>query len=216
VLRYRLDHLDVAADRRAAAQRLLDLVGSEGIAALGGPASTVHVSTVDADGCACAVTASSGYGSGVMTPGTGLWLNNCLGEPELNRRGMYSLPPGERLASNMAPTVGRTAGGGVLAIGSPGADRICPGRRTHAARPRCTSVASARPCAAPTGRCPPRPTPGARAAPRPRRIPPPHPSDHARMHDDTPYSPGNVHDHDRGGPRHQAPSSKPRPAPGSS
>jgi gamma-glutamyltranspeptidase/glutathione hydrolase len=124
VLRYRLEHLDVATDLRAAAQRLLDLVGSEGIAGLGGAASTVHVSAVDADGVACAVTSSAGYGSGVMTPGTGLWLNNCLGEPELNRRGMYALPPGERLASNMAPTVGRTAGGGVLAIGSPGADRI--------------------------------------------------------------------------------------------
>ncbi|MDP9240963.1 MAG: gamma-glutamyltransferase, partial [Actinomycetota bacterium] len=90
VLRYRLDHLDVATDRQAAAQRLLDLVGAEGIAGLGGPASTVHVSAVDAEGWACAVTASAGYGSGVMTPGTGLWLNNCLGEPELNRRGIHA------------------------------------------------------------------------------------------------------------------------------
>ena len=32
--------------------------------------------------------------------------------------------PGTRLASNMAPTTGRTADGRVLAIGSPGADRI--------------------------------------------------------------------------------------------
>jgi len=59
-----------------------------------------------------------------MTPGTGLWLNNCLGEPELNRSGVHALPPGERLPSNMAPTVGRSADGAVLAIGSPGADRI--------------------------------------------------------------------------------------------
>ena len=34
------------------------------------------------------------------------------------------LAPGTRLASNMAPTTARTAGGRVLAIGSPGADRI--------------------------------------------------------------------------------------------
>jgi gamma-glutamyltranspeptidase/glutathione hydrolase len=124
VLRYRVDHLDTATDRRAAAQQLLALVEADGIAGLRGPPSTVHVSVVDGQGRACAVTSSAGYGSGVMTPGTGLWLNNCLGEPELNRRGLHALPPGERLPSNMAPTVGRTAAGDVLAIGSPGADRI--------------------------------------------------------------------------------------------
>ncbi len=124
LLGYRLEHLDVTDDRLAAAQRLLDLVGADGVAALGGPPSTIHVSTVDAEGGACAVTSSTGYGSGVMTPGTGLWLNNCLGEPELNRGGVHLLPSGERLPSNMAPTVGHTPDGGVLAIGSPGADRI--------------------------------------------------------------------------------------------
>jgi gamma-glutamyltranspeptidase/glutathione hydrolase len=124
VLGYRLAHLDVTADRAAAANRLLELVGSAGLAGLAGPASTVHVSVVDADGGACAVTSSAGYGSGVMAPGPGLWLNNCLGEPELNRGGMHALEPGTRLPSNMAPTVGRTQAGDVLAIGSPGADRI--------------------------------------------------------------------------------------------
>jgi gamma-glutamyltranspeptidase/glutathione hydrolase len=84
--------------------------------------STVHVSVVDSTGSACAITASSGYGSGATVPGTGIWLNNCLGEHELNRG--QRPQPGERLASNMAPTVGRSADGGVLAIGSPGADRI--------------------------------------------------------------------------------------------
>jgi gamma-glutamyltranspeptidase/glutathione hydrolase len=73
---------------------------------------------------ACAVTASSGYGAGVSVPGTGIWLNNCLGERELNRRGPHALAPGERLVSNMTPTVGRHDDGRVLAIGSPGADRI--------------------------------------------------------------------------------------------
>ena len=51
-------------------------------------------------------------------------LNNALGEPELNRLGLHRLAPGTRLASNMAPTTGRTRDGRVLAIGSPGADRI--------------------------------------------------------------------------------------------
>jgi gamma-glutamyltranspeptidase/glutathione hydrolase len=86
-------------------------------------ASTVHTSAVDGNGIACAVTASTGYGSGEMPPGTGLWLNNCLGELELNRRGLDAGPPGARLPSNMAPSIARKKGT-VLAIGSPGADRI--------------------------------------------------------------------------------------------
>ena len=69
------------------------------------------------------MTASSGYGSGEMPGGTGLWLNNCLGEIELNRRGLDAGPPGSRLPSNMAPSVARREGA-VLAVGSPGADRI--------------------------------------------------------------------------------------------
>jgi gamma-glutamyltranspeptidase/glutathione hydrolase len=67
---------------------------------------------------------SAGYGSGVMAPGTGIWHNNCIGELELNRRGFDVGPPGTRLPSNMAPTVARRRDGTVLAIGSPGADRI--------------------------------------------------------------------------------------------
>lgn len=121
VLDVRRDVLDLADDREAAAAALLRDVGWQQPRS----PSTVHVSVVDDTGTSCAVTASSGYGSGVTVPGTGLWLNNCLGELELNRGA--PLPPGERLRSNMAPTVGRRAGppgGAVLAIGSPGADRI--------------------------------------------------------------------------------------------
>ena len=67
---------------------------------------------------------SSGYGAGLVIPGTGILLNNTLGEVELNQRGLHTALPGTRLASNMAPTTGRTADGRSLAIGSPGADRI--------------------------------------------------------------------------------------------
>ena len=58
-----------------------------------------------------------------MPENTGLWLNNCMGELELNRRGLDADPPGERLPSNMAPSIARRKGA-VLAAGSPGADRI--------------------------------------------------------------------------------------------
>ncbi len=123
VLRYRRDRLDLAEDRVAAAAELLAMVAAGGAVPLEAP-STLNVSVVDGEGTACAITASDGYGSGVMVPGTGLWLNSALGEPELNPHGLHALRPGERLASNMAPTVGRRPDGAVLAVGSPGADRI--------------------------------------------------------------------------------------------
>ncbi|MGH8970612.1 MAG: gamma-glutamyltransferase [Actinomycetes bacterium] len=118
VLDFRRDRLDVADDREAAARALLADVGLTGSCS----PSTAHVSVVDAAGAACAITASFGYGSGATVPGTGLWLNNSLGEHELNRGATPA--PGDRLTSNMAPTVGRSGEGAVLAIGSPGADRI--------------------------------------------------------------------------------------------
>jgi len=123
VLSYRVNRFEAAQDRVAAAEALLEMVDRRDLAAMSSP-STAHVSVAGDDGVACAITVSAGYGSGVMTPGTGIWQNNCLGEPELNRGGLHSLPPGTRLLSNMAPTVATRADGAVLAIGSPGADRI--------------------------------------------------------------------------------------------
>ena len=51
-------------------------------------------------------------------------LNNSLGEVELHPGGLHALPPGTRLPSNMAPTIARSSSGDVMAVGSPGADRI--------------------------------------------------------------------------------------------
>ncbi|GAA2087163.1 gamma-glutamyltransferase [Aeromicrobium tamlense] len=123
VLGERLRVFDHTDDLERDAAAFLDLVDRDGLAALES-GSTAHVSTADAQGTACAVTISSGYSSGMIARDTGIWLNNCLGEQELNPRGLHGLPFGSRLLSNMAPTVGRHADGGVLAIGSPGADRI--------------------------------------------------------------------------------------------
>ncbi len=122
-LDFRKQHLDLADDVSAAAQQLLDDARSGRLLSRWTSASTVHTSVVDSEGTGCAITASSGYGSGEMPAGTGLWLNNCLGEIELNRRGLDAGPPGARLPSNMAPGVARKPGA-VLAFGSPGADRI--------------------------------------------------------------------------------------------
>ncbi len=122
VMQFRRQYLDVSEELERDIEKLLEISNAtrEVLAA----PSTVHTSTADADGLACAITASAGYGSGVMPPGTGIWMNNALGEVELNRRGFHALEPGTRIPSNMAPTTGRGADGSVLAIGSPGADRI--------------------------------------------------------------------------------------------
>lgn len=85
---------------------------------------TIHCSAVDKAGLACALTASAGYGAGAFVPGTGLWLNNSLGEMDVHTQGLGGLQPGMRLGSNMAPTVARHEDGTVLAVGSPGASRI--------------------------------------------------------------------------------------------
>ena len=123
VLGHRLAVFDHADDLQAEAQAYLDLIDADHLAVLES-GSTAHVSATDSDGGACSVTVSSGYSSGMIADGTGIWLNNCLGEPELNAHGLHGLAPGTRLLSNMAPTVGHHTNGAVLAIGSPGADRI--------------------------------------------------------------------------------------------
>jgi gamma-glutamyltranspeptidase / glutathione hydrolase len=124
VLGYRARVHDWSRDLEADGLALLRRVDRVGLEAVRGSGSTAHVSVVDEEGTACAITMSSGYGAGLCIPGTGILLNNCLGETELNVRGLHATPAGTRLASNMAPTTGRTADGRVLAIGSPGADRI--------------------------------------------------------------------------------------------
>lgn len=122
-LGFRKRHLDLAEDVGALGARMLAEARNGQLLSQWTSSSTVHTSAVDDTGLACAITASSGYGSGEMPSGTGLWLNNCLGELELNRRGLDAGPVGSRLPSNMAPSVARR-GGRVIAVGSPGADRI--------------------------------------------------------------------------------------------
>lgn len=124
VLGRRLAELDAEDLRQLEGQKLLELASAGDLRALTSP-STATVSVVDDEGDACAITVSSGYGSGVLTPGTGIWLNNALGEQELLHGGPHSLAPGTRLTSNMAPSVARRdSDGAVLAISSPGSDRI--------------------------------------------------------------------------------------------
>lgn len=87
-----------------------------------GPGNTTHVSVIDAEGSAVSVTMSCGSGSGVVVEGTGIYMNNMMGEEDLNPGGFFALAPGERLTSMMAPTVawGREAASCALPSGRPG------------------------------------------------------------------------------------------------
>ena len=123
VLGFRHRRLNHSTELEEDLAHLMRAVNEDFLGLLEAP-STVHTSAVDSGGLACAITLSTGYGSGVMPTGTGIWLNNCLGELELNPLGLARPAPGERLPSNMAPTVARDENGSALAIGSPGADRI--------------------------------------------------------------------------------------------
>jgi gamma-glutamyltranspeptidase / glutathione hydrolase len=89
-----------------------------------GSPQTTHISCVDAEGAAVSITATMGYGSGLVVPGTGIPMNNTLGEPELNPRGFHALKPGERLISSMSPTIVSSQEGGLISLGSAGASRI--------------------------------------------------------------------------------------------
>jgi len=88
------------------------------------PGSTTHISVIDRHGGAVAVTLTNGEGCGELIPGTGVQLNNFLGEEDLNPHGFHKHTPGQRLPTMMAPTVGTRAGSAALALGSGGSNRI--------------------------------------------------------------------------------------------
>jgi gamma-glutamyltranspeptidase/glutathione hydrolase len=57
-------------------------------------------------------------------PGTGVHLNNMMGEQDLNPLGFHRYPPGRRMPSMMAPTVVVREGRAELVLGSGGSNRI--------------------------------------------------------------------------------------------
>jgi gamma-glutamyltranspeptidase/glutathione hydrolase len=86
--------------------------------------STTHVAVLDADGLACSVTCTNGEGSGMVVPGTGIHLNNVMGEEDLSPLGFFTAPPGRRMPSMMAPTAVLRDGAVELVLGSAGSNRI--------------------------------------------------------------------------------------------
>jgi gamma-glutamyltranspeptidase / glutathione hydrolase len=97
-----------AMEAQAAARRAEDVGG------------TTHISVVDGEGNAASLSCSLGSGSGVVVPGTGLQLNNMMGEVHL----AGEEEPGARFASLMAPSVLLQGGRPRLVVGSAGSTRL--------------------------------------------------------------------------------------------
>ena len=106
---------------RFLAEDALDSVAGEIASRLG---STTHISVMDAGGGCATVTCSNGSCSGVVVPGTGVHLNNMLGEEDLNPQGYHRHTPGARVPSMMSPTVALLDGQPEVALGSAGSNRI--------------------------------------------------------------------------------------------
>ena len=86
--------------------------------------STTHITAVDGDGRCATVTCSNGTGSGLIVPGTGVHVNNMLGEEDLNPHGFHRHIKGRRMPSMMSPTVVLRGGELEVGLGSGGSNRI--------------------------------------------------------------------------------------------
>ncbi len=85
---------------------------------------TTQISVADSKGNMASMTLSNGEGSGYVLPGTGIMLNNMLGEEDLNPRGFHQWPENKRIASMMAPTMALLPNGDMIVTGSGGSNRI--------------------------------------------------------------------------------------------
>lgn len=85
---------------------------------------TTHVSVVDGAGNAAALTVSNGEGAAYIVPGTGIMINNMLGEEDINPHGFNQWPEDSRMSSMMAPSLIESPDGSVTALGSGGSNRI--------------------------------------------------------------------------------------------
>ena len=126
--RARERHYDPHADEAGVARRLLsDDVVDQALAQLRGvpvqTRGTSHISVMDAVGNVAALTSSNGEGCGYMVPGSGIMLNNMLGEEDVNPHGFHSWQQDRRLSSMMAPTLVQHPDY-TIATGSGGSNRI--------------------------------------------------------------------------------------------
>lgn len=84
---------------------------------------TTHISVRDREGMMVGMSVSNGEGAGWVIPGTGIHVNNMLGEADTNRLGFNAWPLNVRVASMMAPCLMRHGRDRVM-LGSGGSNRI--------------------------------------------------------------------------------------------
>jgi len=85
---------------------------------------TTQISTADSEGNLASMTSSNGEGSGVMISGTGVMLNNMLGEQDLNPGGFHTWKTNQRVTSMMSPGILTLKNNTKVAFGSGGSNRI--------------------------------------------------------------------------------------------
>jgi len=85
---------------------------------------TSHISVADSRGNVASLTMSNGEGSGYIVPGTGIMLNNMMGEEDLHPDGFHACPAGRRVASMMSPAILLHDDKPFLVLGSGGSKRI--------------------------------------------------------------------------------------------
>ena len=86
--------------------------------------STTHITAVDAEGGCASVTCSNGTGSGLIVPGTGIHVNNMMGEQDLNPHGFHRHRAGVRMPSMMSPSIVLRGEELEAGLGSGGSNRI--------------------------------------------------------------------------------------------
>jgi len=84
---------------------------------------TTHVSVIDGDGNAAAITHTVSNSSGVVTPGLGFMFNNDMQSFDPTPGRINSIAPGKSPVNGGAPTIVVKNGQPVLAIGSPAGPR---------------------------------------------------------------------------------------------
>lgn len=125
----RTDLPTAARGERILTQREIEGLLQDHTEALSGtpqnPRGTTHISVIDEEGNACAVTLSNGEGAGYIVPGTGIMMNNMLGEEDLMPDGFHQWPTDRRMGSMMMPSIlSAPETGQVMALGSGGSNRI--------------------------------------------------------------------------------------------
>ncbi|MEO6748313.1 MAG: gamma-glutamyltransferase [Casimicrobiaceae bacterium] len=90
------------------------------------PSCTTHFSVVDREGNLCAVTQTllSMFGSRVVSPSTGLLMNNGIMWFDPEPGNPNSLAPGKRCLGNFCPVIGEAADGRRFALGASGGRKI--------------------------------------------------------------------------------------------